>query len=208
MVAFAAEHYETGIGLSDPRYVKWINSVVHRIDGKLFRKYYLMHKCSNEEFVRFSDPINAKTAKKVQQLQTEGNFFCFDWKVIGDITLFGSEESGVDYGALDPMLIPCASRVQLYDGSVIGGEDTCVWDKEEVRKYMGQTFYTMAYHNQQVFMKDQYDEDERIGQRSEVLASFTSMDKASWTQSFIQRDELIDEVELFQIGQESSVEFT
>ena len=148
MVAFAAEHYETGVGLSDPRYVRWINSVVNRIDGQLIRKYYLMHKCTNEEFVAFSDPMNDKTAKKVYQLQTEGNFFCLDWKVMGDITMHGTEESGVDYTALDPMIVPCASRIQLHDGSVIGGEDTCVWDKDEVDEYMGSSFYTMAYHNQ------------------------------------------------------------
>ena len=46
--------------------------------------------------------------------------------------LYSSEQSGVDFSALDPMLVPCASRIELFDGSEIGGEDDCVWDKVEV----------------------------------------------------------------------------
>ena len=37
--------------------------------------------------------------------------------------LYGSEASGVDFSALDPMLIPCASRITLYNNTTIGAEE-------------------------------------------------------------------------------------
>ena len=43
-----------------------------------------------------------------------------------DFDLYGSEESGVDFTALEVMLIPCASKLTIFDGSVIGGDDNCV----------------------------------------------------------------------------------
>ena len=45
------------------------------------------------------------------------------------------------------MLIPCASRITLYDGSEIGGDDDCVLDKGEIEKYMGTTFQFYVYYN-------------------------------------------------------------
>ena len=42
--------------------------------------------------------------------------------------LYGAEEVGVDFAAMDTLLVPCASRIKLFDGSEIGAEDNCVWD--------------------------------------------------------------------------------
>ena len=38
----------------------------------------------------------------------------------------GAETGAVDFTVIEPQLIPCASRVTLYDGSVVGGEEDCV----------------------------------------------------------------------------------
>ena len=46
--------------------------------------------------------------------------------------LFGAQLTGNDYTAIDFMLVPCASRFVMFDGSEIGGEDFCVWDKDIV----------------------------------------------------------------------------
>ena len=66
-------------------------------------------------------------ATKVNKLQSGGHFFCLDFKGMG-FELYGSEASGVDFSALDPMLVPCASRIKFFDGSENGAEDNCVWD--------------------------------------------------------------------------------
>ena len=60
----------------------------------------------------------------------------------------GTEASGVDYAAIDPMIVPCASKITLHDGSVVGGDDSCVWDKQEVQNYMGDAFNMFSFVNQ------------------------------------------------------------
>ena len=42
--------------------------------------------------------------------------------------LQGSYLTSESYKELGAILIPCASQVQIYDGSYIGGEDYCEWD--------------------------------------------------------------------------------
>lgn len=106
-----------------------------------------MHKCTNEEFNMFKPAKNEGTATKVNQFHADGHFFCNDWKAMR-FALRGTETSGLEYTTFDPMLIPCASKVTLFDGSVIGGGDECVWDEKEVSEYMGTTFNMLAYHNQ------------------------------------------------------------
>ena len=38
---------------------------------------------------------------------------------------------------MDVVLMPCATRITLFDGSMVGGEDSCIWDKDEFADYMG-----------------------------------------------------------------------
>ena len=86
-----------------------------------------MHKCTDEEFAKFKGPETELEAKKVRRLQDDGGFYCLDWKALG-LELYGSETLGIDFNALDLMIIPCASRITLHDGREIGGDDDCIWD--------------------------------------------------------------------------------
>ena len=61
--------------------------------------------------------------------------------------LYGSETTGLDFTALDAMIIPCASKVTLYDGSVVGGDEDCEWDIQKVKNYMGSAFNMLSYFN-------------------------------------------------------------
>ena len=108
MMAFTAENYDTGVPLSDPRYVKWVTAFWERVGGEWNIKWYPMQKCSDAQFSRFKAPENDLIAAKVNKLQTGGHFFCLDFKEMG-FELYGSESQGVDFTALDPMLVPCAS---------------------------------------------------------------------------------------------------
>ena len=113
--------------------------------------------------------------------------------------LYGSEASGVDFSALDPMLIPCASRITLYDNTTIGAEDNCVWDHEKMPAYMGKAFNMLSLHNQQVFEKTSFGES-RIKSSAVFNAQFTQTNTPVWTPTSLQLGVLEDEVDLFQIG--------
>ena len=102
---------------------------------------------------------------------------------------------------MDPTLTPCASEVTLHDGSIVGGRDECEWDKEEVMKKMGSAYNFMTYFNVEEFMKDQYGED-RVERKVVLSAKFTVSNKAVWTEAWVEYNELVDEVDLFQLGQQ------
>ena len=105
-----------------------------------------MHKCNEQEYERFNVAENLDTNNKKERLRNGNNFFCIDERALG-FELFSSEASGVDFHALDIVLMPCATRTTLFDGSVVGGDDNCIWDKEEMTNYMGRNFYVMQFHN-------------------------------------------------------------
>ena len=60
----------------------------------------------------------------------------------------GTERGAVAFTAIEPMLIPCASRVTLFDGSVVGGEEDCVWDQTKMEELLGNSYNLLAYYNQ------------------------------------------------------------
>ena len=139
MLAFAAENYDTGAPLSDPRYVRWVANLAFKEGNGTSHTYYPMHKCTDDEFARFDTPKNEMTAIKVKRLQAGGDFFCLNKQIL-EYNLKGSETFGTNYTALDPMMVPCASSITLFDGSILGGHDDCVWDKDEVEKYTSASF--------------------------------------------------------------------
>ena len=76
------------------------------------------------------------------------NLFCIHHKAL-EFEIFGTETTAVDFSVLDVMLVPCASRITFFDGSVIGGDDSCVWEEYDIEEYMGNSFDMFTYHSQQ-----------------------------------------------------------
>ena len=62
--------------------------------------------------------------------------------------IYGSDLSGVDFAALDLMLIPCASRITLHDGREIGADKDCIWEKKELINYMSSGYKFLTRFNQ------------------------------------------------------------
>ena len=91
MMAIAAENYDTGAAINDPRYVKWIAYFKITINGETKKSLYPMHQCTDVEFSRFMPPKDETTANKVERLSSGGYFFCIDWRVIG-FNLSGFED--------------------------------------------------------------------------------------------------------------------
>ena len=90
------------------------------------------------------------------------------------LEIFSSESLGVDFAALDPMLVPCASRITLHDGREIGGDDDCIWDKQEVLDYIGKGYNLITYFNQMGYNEEEFDKDKRIKRNSELAVTFSA----------------------------------
>ena len=146
MLAVAAENYITGAPLTDPRYIQWLTGIWTRIEDELVIEWYPMHKCNEREYERFNKVDNFANNRKKERLRNEDALYCIDERALA-FDLYGAEEKVGDFVALDTVLMPCASRVTLFDGSVVGGDDSCIWDQDEMTNYMGRNFYLMGFHN-------------------------------------------------------------
>ena len=70
--------------------------------------------------------------------------------------LYGSWTSGEAYSNLNVALVPCASRITLFDGSELGADQSCEWDQTKVQEYLGVWFNLDIYANQAEFRQDAY----------------------------------------------------
>ena len=61
----------------------------------------------------------------VESLKSAGAFFCLDMRAMG-FEFYGSWTDSVNLAAFSVFLVPCASRVSIFDGSISGGEETCI----------------------------------------------------------------------------------
>ena len=84
MMAFAAENYDTGDAISDPRYVRWLLAVYQsRVGSTSSITWYPMHKCTDEEFSRFETTKKESVGAKVKRMHADGDFHCVDWNKLG-----------------------------------------------------------------------------------------------------------------------------
>ena len=65
---------------------------------------------------------------------------------------------------------------------------------------MGSAFNFITYYNTEQLVKEKYGEDDRIEQISVLSAKFSISSNAVWTEAWVEYNELIDEVDLFQLG--------
>ena len=69
MLAVAAENFDTGEFINDPKYVRWVTAFWEKTDGVTSKTWYLMHPCTEEEFSRFEPPEDEQTGQKVKRMQ-------------------------------------------------------------------------------------------------------------------------------------------
>ena len=69
-----------------------------------------MHRCTDADFAKFYPPEEA-TRPRVEKIQKEGGFFCFDLQQ--DREIYGSLQVATNAAGLDIMPIPCGSQYQL-----------------------------------------------------------------------------------------------
>ena len=68
-----------------------------------------------------------------------------------DFSLTGSASTGTDFNAIDVQLVSCGSQYTIYNGTVIGADDSCILDKKKVEKHLGTAFFMKVYYNHKNF---------------------------------------------------------
>ena len=87
-----------------------------------------MHACTSKDMQHFYPPSTKFVENKVAKAIESDSIFCLDYSEL-NLAIQGSWKDGKAYQVLDVMLIPCATKIELHDGTIIGGEDDCVWDR-------------------------------------------------------------------------------
>ena len=146
MMAFSASQWDKG-ARTDSRYIQWLTTVVTATKDSYTEVNYPMHRCTDADFDNFY-PIAPETFEKVTKFKDDGRWFCFDIKAFEDITMHGRWVDDDDYQSFDFRMIPCASQYTAFDGTVHGGSESCIWDKNQFMEWLGSSVDVMALHNQ------------------------------------------------------------
>ena len=133
---------------------------------------YPVRPCEEEDYAQFY-PISSNHKVRVETLKELGLWKCLDWKQ-ENFSIFGNYRSDDSSAAIEPSLFPCASKVELYDGSVQGGYIDCEWDELKVRDYLGSALSLLVWHNQSIFDSTAYGED-RVIKSSELFSKQTDI---------------------------------
>ena len=187
MLAVAVEHFLEETPKSDPRFVKWVSSYWITTAESSEVVHYPMHRCSDEDLIKFNPPDN-RSAGKVKALSEGKELFCLPQKA-QELMLFGSWRSGANYRALDIQLVPCSTRYVAYDGKVSEDDGSCIWGHDEAIEYLGPAITIMMVTNQGIFQPKKYD-DERVIQQSMLHSQLAGTEQAQWSGSFIRKQEL------------------
>ena len=73
---------------------------------------------------------------------------------------------------------------------------------------MGKTFNLLGFFNQKGVISDNFHVEDRIEHTAQLFASYTSFKIATYTETWIDMNELVTETDVLQIGQQSAVNFT
>ena len=203
MVAVAVEHYLDG-PKSDPRFVKWVASYQISTAESYEAVHYPMHRCTDEDLSKFYPPDN-RSAEKVQALSEANELFCLGKKA-QELILFGGWRSGINYRALDIQLVPCSTRYVDYDGKVSEDDGSCVWGHDKAIEYLGPAITIMMVTNQGIFQPKKFNDD-RVTLQSMLHSQLAGTENAQWSGSFIRKQELQDEIDIFQLGQNHEESF-
>ena len=204
-IAIAADHFTQGVR-KDPRYLQFIARLYFDNEGSISSKYFKMHPCTEEDFEKFY-PIERRSASIFESFKKDGGLYCIDWQSAG-MDLFGSERFDETYQGIDIAVIPCGMSYTLPDGSLYEkDENECAWDKEEFIDYLGDTYLLTYFYNHESFHQANFQKDNRVEKDSRMGRIQADSRRALYIETYVELKELVDEVDLVQIGQQDLVEF-
>ena len=85
---------------------------------------YPLHACNQDEFGQFYPPKTGQISDEVIKLQADGNLFCLHPE-LRNFEFQGSSWAGNEYKLVEILMIPCASKITIHDGSEVGGDESC-----------------------------------------------------------------------------------
>ena len=129
--------------------------------------------------------------------------YCIQWPERDQFELYGSF-AGSKYAAIDIMLVSCNSWIKpSYDDT---DNENCVQNQAEAEKYLGNRVNLIFYYNQHRFDQKKFG-DERIQKKSVLSMIWTPIQQPIFTQTFVNKSELQDEVSMLQLGDQDLISF-
>ena len=165
-----------------------------------------MKPCTKEDFEKFYT-VEKRSASLFASYQANGGLFCIDWQKV-NLELYGTWQFDSHYSAVDILVAPCGMEYTKEDGTIYSKEESeCIWDKDAFDEYLGDTFLFKFFYNQESFQQASFLEDNRVMKQSKLATNMISSSKAVYIETYVNLQELIDEIALFQYGQQDVVEF-
>ena len=128
-MAFTIENRDGKTIDYDPAFVRWIAKTVEYKGDVRTEVLYPLHACNKDEFSQFYPPKTGQISDEVIKLQADGNLFCLHPE-LRNFEFQGSSWAGNEYKLVEILMIPCASKITIHDGSEVGGDESCEWDKQ------------------------------------------------------------------------------
>ena len=153
------------------------------VNGVWSIKNYPVRPCTEEDYSQFY-PVSSSHAIRVENFKKLGLWKCLDWKQ-QNFSIFGNYRSDDSSAAIEPSLFPCASQLEMYDGTVQGGSIDCEWDELKVREYLGSALSLLVWYNQSEFDSTSYGE-ERVIKSSELFSKQTDISQGQFTETFLE----------------------
>ena len=198
-MAVTTEHWSLGPKM-DPKYIQWVGSYNVQTNGVYEEIYFPLHPCTESDYNKFYPPSDT-AAGLVNKKREDNLFYCTpDLSAAGIEDLYGIWSRDSSYAAIEFHVWPCATKWTSIDGVEYGGHDDCIWDRQAVLDYLGETQKIMIYHNEAQFKQEGFGED-RIEFRSSLSSVFFGTEAAQFTQAWLRKYTLVDEIEYFQLGQ-------
>ena len=203
-VAVGLKNYKKGMR-NDPRYVQWVARSYKQTGPNEDQIFYPMHVCSPSDLDKFY-PVQQRSTNELQKMVDQNGLFCLDWQGQNIASFFGHWRTDQNYHSVDIMAVPCLMRFKGPDGIVIEPRDDCVWEKDDVMDYLGDTVQIQVYNNQEKFHSENFGE-ERVQQSSTISVRQVNAHTAHFIEAFVQQQELSDETQILQLGQLDSVKY-
>ena len=128
MMAFALLDDNMKHSIWNDRHFRWVLQSRDYTVEKKSKLNYPLHPCRKEEIARLYPAEVSSTDDQIWDLQEQGHLFCYERGMLPDRMRF-YEKGYKDYATFSVNIYSCASKVTMFDGSVVGGPDApCEFD--------------------------------------------------------------------------------
>ena len=200
MMAFALLDDNVKHSIWNDRHFRWVLQSRDYTVEKKSKLNYPLHPCRKEEIARLYPAEVSSTDDQIWDLQEQGHLFCYEEGMLPERMRF-YEKGYKDYATFSINIYSCASKVTMFDGSVVGGPDApCEFDQQKILESINNNQVRMVVvHNQESFDKNEFNDD-RIKKHAELKAIKTFVEEAEYVYGTIDQHQLHDKTGLLQMA--------